>query len=46
MEEILAILKNLEHENHEFREFVVHLRTNQTSTSLGYILAIQPYVKA
>jgi len=41
MEEILIVLRDLEHENQEFCEFVVHLQTNQASTSLGYILATQ-----
>jgi hypothetical protein len=45
MEEVLVVLKNLEQENQAFREFVVHLQTNQTSTSLGCVSATQPQLK-
>jgi hypothetical protein len=34
MEEVLAILWNLEQENQALRESIVHLQTNQASTSL------------
>jgi len=39
MEEVLVVLKNLEHENQTLCEFVVHLQTNQASTSLGCVSA-------
>jgi hypothetical protein len=42
MEEILVVLKNLEHENQALHESIIHLQTNQASTSLGYVLATQP----
>jgi hypothetical protein len=42
MEEVLAVLRNLEHENQAFCEFVVHFQTNQVLTSLGCVLATQP----
>jgi hypothetical protein len=45
MEEIFVVVKNLEHENQTFHEFVVHLQTNQVSTSLGHILTTQPQPK-
>jgi hypothetical protein len=45
MEEILVILKSLEHENQTFHESVVHLQTNQASTSLECISATQPQPK-
>jgi hypothetical protein len=45
MEEVLVILRNFEHENKTFHEFVVHLQTNQTSTSLGCISTTQPQPK-
>jgi hypothetical protein len=45
MEEVLAILKKFEHENKTFREFAVHLQTNQSSTSLGCISTTQPQPK-
>jgi hypothetical protein len=45
IEEVFVIFKNLEHENQEFHEFIVHLQINQASTSLGCILATQPQPK-
>jgi hypothetical protein len=45
MEEVLGILKNLEHENQAPRESIAHLQTNQASTSLGCVLATQPQPK-
>ncbi len=34
MEEILVVLRNLEHENQTLCEFIAHFQTNQVSTSL------------
>jgi len=45
MEEVLVVLRNLEHENQAFGEYVVHLQTNQASTSLGCISTTQPQPK-
>jgi hypothetical protein len=41
MEEVLVVLRNLEHENQALREFVAHLQINQALTSLGCVLATQ-----
>ncbi len=45
MEEILVVLKNLEQENQALCESIVHLQTNQASTSLGCILTTKPQPK-
>jgi hypothetical protein len=45
MEEIFLVLRNFEQENQTFREFVAHLQTNQTSTSLGCVSTTQPKPK-
>ncbi len=45
MEEVLATLRNLEHENQAFCECVAHLQTNQVSTSLGCAFTTQPQPK-
>jgi hypothetical protein len=42
MEEVLVVLRNLEHENQTFGEYIAHLQTNQASTSLGCVSTIQP----
>jgi hypothetical protein len=45
MEEVLAIFRNLDYENQAFYESIVHLQTNQASTSLGCISMRQPQPK-
>jgi hypothetical protein len=42
MEEILVVLRNFEQENQALHESIVHLQTNQASTTLGYVSITQP----
>jgi hypothetical protein len=42
MEEVLVVLRNLEHENQAFGEYVAHLQTNQASTSLDVFRQHKP----
>ncbi len=45
MEEVLVVLRNFEQENQILHEYVVHLQTNQASTSLGCISTTKPQQK-
>jgi hypothetical protein len=45
MKKVLTILKNLEQENQTLHESIVHLQTNQVSTSLKCISTTQPQPK-
>jgi hypothetical protein len=45
MEEVLVVFWNLEQENQALRGFIVHLQTNQTSTSLRCVSTTQPNQK-